>query len=104
MFFRFTVSALALSLVALLAQAAQPASPYVGQETRDIKALSPEDAGALLAGKGMAWPRRRNSTAIRVQFTCLSLPPHSRLRRSSAAKPKLCSLQWRRERSRWGKR
>ena len=28
-------------------------SPYVGQETRSIKALSPEDVDAYLSGKGM---------------------------------------------------
>jgi len=53
MFFRFVASAFTLSLAALTAPAAQPASPYVGQETRDIKALAPEDAAALLQGKGM---------------------------------------------------
>ena len=35
------------------AQAAAPESPYVGQESRGIKALSPEDVDAYLAGKGM---------------------------------------------------
>jgi Spy/CpxP family protein refolding chaperone len=35
------------------ASAAAPASPYAGQESRDIKALSPEDVNAYLSGKGM---------------------------------------------------
>ncbi|HEU5297143.1 MAG TPA: Spy/CpxP family protein refolding chaperone [Burkholderiaceae bacterium] len=45
--------AFAVALIALIVRAAQPGSPYVGQEARDIKALSPEDTAALLAGKGM---------------------------------------------------
>ena len=32
---------------------ADPASPYAGQQTRDIKALAPEDVEAYLSGKGM---------------------------------------------------
>jgi Spy/CpxP family protein refolding chaperone len=32
---------------------AHPASPYAGQQTREIKALSPEQTADLLAGKGM---------------------------------------------------
>jgi Spy/CpxP family protein refolding chaperone len=30
-----------------------PSAPYTGQQTRSIKALSPEDISALLKGKGM---------------------------------------------------
>ena len=32
---------------------ADSTSPYAGQETRDIKALAPEDVDAYLSGKGM---------------------------------------------------
>ena len=32
--------------------ASQPASSYVGQETRDIKSLSPEEVDAYLSGQG----------------------------------------------------
>jgi Spy/CpxP family protein refolding chaperone len=32
---------------------ADSASPYTGQQTRDIKALAPEDVDAYLSGKGM---------------------------------------------------
>jgi Spy/CpxP family protein refolding chaperone len=32
---------------------ADSTSPYIGQETRDIKALAPEDVDAYLSGKGM---------------------------------------------------
>ncbi len=35
------------------APAMQPASPYAGQEARDIKSLSAEDIDGYLAGKGM---------------------------------------------------
>lgn len=42
-----------LASFALDVSAAHPASPYVGQEERDIKALSPEDVNAYLSGKGM---------------------------------------------------
>jgi len=45
------IFAIALTLPAL-AHAAAP-SPYVGQESRQIKALSPSEQADLLAGKGM---------------------------------------------------
>ena len=38
---------------ALGAGAAPPASPYAGQESRAIKALSPQEVQDLLAGRGM---------------------------------------------------
>ena len=44
------------SIVAALivgAASAQSPSPYSGQETRDIKALSPQEVSDYLAGKGM---------------------------------------------------
>jgi len=44
--------ALGLSALALTALAA---SPYAGQESRDIKALSPEEVGSLLSGEGMGF-------------------------------------------------
>lgn len=45
---------LSVSLVLASAAHAQvPPSPYVGEEQRDIKALSPEDVDAYLTGKGM---------------------------------------------------
>lgn len=46
-------SFIALAFVAFAVQSAQPASPYVGQDDREIKSLSFEDTAALLAGKGM---------------------------------------------------
>jgi Spy/CpxP family protein refolding chaperone len=39
------------------ASAPQPASPYTGQESRDIKALSPEEVQSYLAGKGMGFAK-----------------------------------------------
>jgi Spy/CpxP family protein refolding chaperone len=45
---------LMFSLVAVSAFAQQKPSPYAGQETRDIKALSDEDIRAYLNGLGMA--------------------------------------------------
>lgn len=50
---RLIACIIALAPVALGVSAAQPASPYVGQEVRDIKALSPDDVNAYLSGKGM---------------------------------------------------
>ncbi|HEY0857556.1 MAG TPA: periplasmic heavy metal sensor [Albitalea sp.] len=44
---------LGLPLLALALPAAAQHSTYAGQEAREIKALSPEDVGAYLAGKGM---------------------------------------------------
>jgi Spy/CpxP family protein refolding chaperone len=51
---RGLVSTLGLAIVALGAFAA---SPYAGQESREIKALSPEDVSALLSGKGMGFAK-----------------------------------------------
>lgn len=51
--------AAALPAVALLsvapAFAQEPASPYAGEETREIKALSAEEIADLRAGKGMGY-------------------------------------------------
>ena len=44
--------ALGLSALALTALAA---SPYAGQESRDIKALSRDEVGSLLSGEGMGF-------------------------------------------------
>ena len=42
---------------ALCACAQAPSSPYAGQQSRDIKALSADEVEALLAGKGMGYAR-----------------------------------------------
>ena len=49
-------SVLATSIT-IVAVAAFAASPYVGQESREIKALSPEDISAYQAGKGMGFAK-----------------------------------------------
>lgn len=43
--------------IAPAVSAAQPTSPYVGQETRDIKSLSPDDLDAYLGGKGAGFAK-----------------------------------------------
>jgi Spy/CpxP family protein refolding chaperone len=54
---RFVVIVLA-SCAAAGSQAATPApSPYVGQEARPIKALSPDEVDGLLAGRGMGYAK-----------------------------------------------
>ena len=51
-------SHLALLLTLLTASVSSiAASPYAGQESREIKALSPEDVTSLLAGKGMGFAK-----------------------------------------------
>lgn len=39
------------------AHGAQPASPYAGQQSRDIKALSEDEVRSLLAGAGMGYAK-----------------------------------------------
>jgi hypothetical protein len=41
----------------LTAAAAQASSPYAGEQTRDIKALSAQDVAALLAGQGSGYAK-----------------------------------------------
>ena len=49
----FAAYLLALFPVSIQVSAVTPASPYVGQEARDIKALSAEEVKGYLSGKGM---------------------------------------------------
>jgi len=51
-----TVLALAMAS-ALCVRADAPVSPYAGQQSRSIKALSAEDVESLLAGKGMGFAK-----------------------------------------------
>jgi hypothetical protein len=46
-----------LLLFAFTSFAAEPRSPYAGQELRDVKALSNADIEAYLAGKGMGYAK-----------------------------------------------
>ena len=50
---RFALIALALVATPVAADNAHQHSPYAGEETRDIKALSPEEMADLIAGRGM---------------------------------------------------
>jgi Spy/CpxP family protein refolding chaperone len=50
---QFAACLLALIPVSVQVSAVTPASPYVGQDARDIKALSAEEVNAYLSGKGM---------------------------------------------------
>jgi Spy/CpxP family protein refolding chaperone len=50
---RFALLALVLAATPVAADTAHQHSPYAGQETRDIKALSPEEVADLNAGRGM---------------------------------------------------
>lgn len=53
MHLRFVIAILLLAAAAAPACAEPPATPYAGQQTRTIKALSPEDVAGLLKGEGM---------------------------------------------------
>jgi Spy/CpxP family protein refolding chaperone len=53
---RHVLLSLCIAMLACTAQAAAP-NPYAGQETREIKALSPEDIQSYLAGKGMGFAK-----------------------------------------------
>ena len=46
-----------LFFCAEVATAAETSSPYVGQETREIKALSPEEINSFLSGDGMGFAK-----------------------------------------------
>lgn len=51
----FALTVLMLGVPALAA--AQPTSPYAGQESRDIKSLSPEEIQGYLAGDGLGFAK-----------------------------------------------
>ena len=50
-------SSILVASITTAAVTAFAASPYVGQESREIKALSPEDTSAYQAGKGMGFAK-----------------------------------------------
>jgi hypothetical protein len=54
---RLLVAVLASCAAAGLQAAAPTPSPYVGQENRAIKSLSPDEVDGLLAGRGMGYAR-----------------------------------------------
>lgn len=47
----------AVTLLAAVSAAAQPVSPYAGEQKREIKALSAEETSDYLAGRGMGLAR-----------------------------------------------
>lgn len=65
---------------------ADSTSPYAGQETRDIKALAPEDVDAYLSGKGMGLARAAELNGypgpahVLALATELNLTPDQKLR------------------------
>ena len=69
---RDMVSTLGLAVAALGAAAA---SPYAGQESRAIKALSPEDVSALLSGKGMGFAKAAELNGFAGPAHVLELAP-----------------------------
>ena len=84
--FRFVICALALAPLAVSIAAAAPASPYAGQDTRDIKSLAPQDVADYLSGKGMGLAKAAElngyaGPAHVLEFgTQLALSPEQRAR------------------------
>ena len=64
---RILMAALAAIPMAVSAHADTPASPYTGQQTRSIKALSPGDIDELRKGGGMGLAKAAE-TWLRMQL------------------------------------
>lgn len=97
---RILMAALAAIPVAISAHADTPASPYAGQQTRAIKALSPEDIDELRTGAGMGLAKAAELNGYPGPLHVLALAKELRLthgqmrqvtdireRMSAAAKP-----------------
>jgi len=54
-------------------------SPYAGQESREIKALSPQDVSDLLAGKGMGFAKAAELNGYPGPMHVLELAPQLQL-------------------------
>ena len=54
---KLLVQTLVLLAAAPFAHGAEPASPYAGEETREIKALAPAQIEVLLAGRGLGYAK-----------------------------------------------
>jgi len=65
----FVVLAASLLATSALAASSNPDRPYAGMETRELKALSPEQIDGLLQGKGM-------SLALAAELNGLPGPRH----------------------------
>ena len=79
------------SLVVIVASAAsataQTTSPYAGQQQRTIKALSDQEIGDLLEGRGMGLAKAAESTRIRDRFTSCNWPNNSNSRTHNVRQP-----------------
>jgi hypothetical protein len=69
---------LALSTLPALAQQ-QPAAPYVGQQNREVKALSPEEIRDLAEGRGMGLAKAAELNGYPGPLHVLELAQHLRL-------------------------
>jgi hypothetical protein len=52
------------------------ASPYAGQQARDIKALSADEIAALVAGRGLGFAKAAELNGFADRRTCSSSPAH----------------------------
>ena len=97
---RILMAALTAIPMAVSAHADTPASPYTGQQTRSIKALSPEDIDELRKGAGMGLAKAAELNGYPGPLHVLALTKELRLtpdqvrqvtdireRMSAAAKP-----------------
>jgi hypothetical protein len=97
---RILMAVLAVISMAISAQADTPANPYAGQQTRSIKALSPEDIDELRAGAGIGLAKAAELNGYPGPLHVLALTKELRLtpdqvrqvtgireRMSAAAKP-----------------
>jgi Spy/CpxP family protein refolding chaperone len=75
-------------VVALTGCAAGP-SPYVAEQGRDIKALSPDETASLLAGKGMGYAKAAELNGYPGPAHVLELAPRLQLSEAQVAKSQL---------------
>ena len=59
--------------------AGSPSSPYAGQQSRDVKALSADEVESLLAGKGMGFAKAAELNGFPGPAHVLELAPELRL-------------------------
>lgn len=83
---QFAACLLALIPVSAQVSAVTPASPYAGQETRDIKALSAEEVGAYLSGKGLGLAKAAELNGYPGPAHVLKLAPQLSLTPSQRAR------------------
>jgi len=66
---------LGFAALAVLAACASTSSPYVKEQGRDIKALSPDETASLLAGKGMGFAKAAELNGYPGPLHVLELAP-----------------------------